>query len=299
MPVYSPQEPTRSFLDNLATRVLVGDGGMGTMLYSSGVFVNRPFEELNLTQPDLISSVHRAYCEAGADVIETNTFGANVLKLDSFGLSGQVSQMNHAGVRLARQVAPSGTYVAGAIGPLGVPLAPHGRTSVADAERHFREHATALADAGVDLFILETFRSVDELLAAVRALRFTSDLPVVAQMTTVENGDAPDGVPPETFARRLADEGADVLGVNCGTGPASMFETIERLRTVTELPLSAQPNAGMPRQVEGRTLYLSSPDYCASYARRFMRLGVRLVGGCCGTTPTHIRQIKQATVRTV
>lgn len=282
------------FIDELGRRVLLCDGAMGTMLYSGGVFVNRAFEELNLTEPGRVASIHRAYLEAGADVIETNTFGANGLKLRGFGLHDQLRGVNQAGVDLARQVAGDRAYVAGAIGPLGVMIEPHGRTSLTDAEYYFREHAEALSEAGVDLFILETFRAVNELQIAVRVLRATCDLPIVAQMTLVDNGGSPDGVGPEKFVQLLVDEGADLVGVNCGTGSASMLETVSRLAAVTDIPLVAQPNAGMPREVEGRTIYLSSPVYFASYARRFVGLGVRLVGGCCGTTPEHIQEVKAA-----
>lgn len=288
----------RSFLDELGRRVLVCDGAMGTMLYASGVFVNRSFDELNVTEPQLVESVHLAYRGAGADVLETNTFGANALKLRGFGLHERLREINEAGVRLARRVAGVDAYVAGAMGPLGVPLAPAGRTSLEEAERLFREHAEALCAASIDLVVLETFRVVDELRAAIRAVRATCALPIVAEMTTTEDGTTPDGVAPELFARQLADEGADVVGVNCGAGPTSMLETVERMATVTSRPLAAQPNAGMPRSVEGRTLYLSSPDYMASYARRFVRAGARLVGGCCGTTPEHIKEITAAVRQT-
>ena len=215
----------------------------------------------------------------------------------SFGLSDQLVRLNIEGVRLARQAAGAATYVAGAVGPLGIPIAPHGRTSVADAEGCFREQVEALREGGVDLFVLETFRSVEELLTAVRAVRATCQLPVVAQMTTDQTGDSPDGVTPEAFASQLGEAGASVVGVNCGTGPAQMLETIERLRAATTRPLAAQPNAGLPRQIEGRTMYMSSPGYLASYARRFVQQGVRLVGGCCGTTPDHIREIKTAALQ--
>jgi homocysteine S-methyltransferase len=284
----------RLFLEELGRRVLVCDGAMGTMLYASGVFVNRSFEELNVSEPELVESVHRAYRDAGADVLETNTFGANALKLSGFGLHDRLGEINQAGVRLARQVAGDSVYVAGAIGPLGVPIEPHGKTTRDEAERYFREHAEALRDAGVDLFILETFRGVDELRAALRAVRAVTTLPVVAQMTTSEDGSTPDGLQPEEFSRQVVGDGADVVGVNCGTGPAAMLETVERIAAVTDRPLAAQPNAGMPRAVEGRTLYLSSPEYVASYARRFVRAGVRLVGGCCGTTPAHTKEISAA-----
>ncbi len=282
------------FLDDIATRVLVCDGAMGTMLYARGAFVNRAFEELNGAQPELVGDIHRAYVAAGADVLETNTFGANSLKLATFGLDGAVKALNRAGVRLARDAAGVAVHVAGAIGPLGVSLTPHGRTSVAEAERVFRDHAGALLEEGVDLLMLETFRRADELAAAVRAVRAESDLPVVAQLTTGETGETDDGLAPHTAAPRLLESGATMLGVNCSAGPAPMLDIIQRLVGVAGVPLAAQPNAGLPRAVEGRTLYLSTPEYVASYARRFVAVGVRLVGGCCGTTPEHIRQITAA-----
>ncbi len=285
------------FLNSIANRVLVCDGAMGSLLYERGAFVNRAFEELNLTRPELVEEVHRAYVEAGADVLETNTFGANRVRLQGFGLADKVADLNRAGVNIARAVAGSGVYVAGAVGPLGLSFEASDATTHAEATRHFREQAEALSEAGVDLFMLETFRSVDELVAAVTAVLSVSDHPVVAQMTINDRGEAPDGVPPELFARRLLDAGASVVGVNCGSGAASMLETIERLQATTTAPLAAQPSAGPPREVEGRTLNMSSPDYLASYARRFARSGVRLVGGCCGTTPTHIQQIARAVLQ--
>jgi homocysteine S-methyltransferase len=283
-----------SFLDTLDARVLVCDGAMGTMLYAGGVFLNRCFDELNLTQPAVVLDVHQQYVRAGADVLETNTFGANRFKLASFGLDGQVRAINHEGARLARQAAPEGVWVAGSIGPLGVRIEPWGRTSIEEAEAVFREQAEALAEGGVDLFMLETFRDLNELRAAVRAVRAVSTRPIVAQMTTEDDGNSLDGTPPETFAPALEREGADVIGVNCSVGPAAMLETIERVAAVTNLRVSAQPNAGRPRDVDGRNLYLCSPEYMATYARRFIDAGARLVGGCCGTTPDHIRQIKAA-----
>ncbi|HXE79313.1 MAG TPA: bifunctional homocysteine S-methyltransferase/methylenetetrahydrofolate reductase [Vicinamibacterales bacterium] len=280
--------------DALAERVLVCDGAMGTMLYSRGIFINRSFDALNLTQPDLVAGVHAEYVQAGADVIETNTFGANPVKLATFGLADQLRAINAAGVRLARQAARGRAFVAGAIGPLGIRIEPWGKTGVDEAEALFREQIEALLEEGVDLFILETFRDLNEIGAALAAVRSLCDLPVVAQMTTEEDGNSLDGTPPEKFAPELARRGATVVGVNCSVGPAPMLETIERIERTIDLPLSAQPNAGRPRDIEGRTIYLASPEYMASYARRFIALGVRLVGGCCGTTPEHIRLIKQA-----
>ncbi len=288
---------TLPFLEALAARVLVCDGAMGTMLYARGVFLNRCFDELNLTQPELIADVHRDYVRAGADVIETNTFGANRFKLTPFGLADQVRAINVAGATVACRASRGSAYVAGSMGPLGVRLEPWGKTGVDEAEAAFREQAAALAEGGVDLFILETFRDLNEMLAAVRAVRAVARLPIVAQMTTEEDGHSLDGTPVEAFTAALQQAGVDVIGVNCSVGPAAMLETVESIAAITSLPLSAQPNAGRPREVEGRNLYLASPDYMASYARRFVDAGARLVGGCCGTTPEHIRQIALA-VRT-
>jgi methionine synthase / methylenetetrahydrofolate reductase(NADPH) len=282
------------FLTTLDERVLVCDGAMGTMLYAKGVFINRCFDALNLTQPDVVSDVHQDYVRAGADVVETNTFGANRVKLRAFGLADRIREINMEGARLARKAAGERAFVAGAIGPLGIRIEPWGKTGIDEAEGWFREQVQALADAGVDLFILETFRDLNEIGAAIAAVRRVCALPIVAQMTIEEDGNSLDGTPPEQFAPELERRGADVVGVNCSIGPAPMLETIERLAQATRARLSAQPNAGKPRDIEGRNIYLSSPEYMASYARRFVSRGVRLVGGCCGTTPEHIRQIKLA-----
>src|SRR5499427_1958390 len=258
----------QKFTEALEERVLVCDGAMGTMLYAKGVFINKSFDALNLSQPDLVAEVHQEYVRAGADIIETNTFGANRIKLGSFGLADRLRAINEQGARIARHAADDKAYVAGSIG--------------------------ALANGGVDLFILETFRDLNEIGAAIDAVRSISDLPIVAQMTTEEDGNTLDGTPPEKFAPALEQRGATIIGVNCAVGPAPMLDTIERMEAVTRRKLSAQPNAGQPRDVEGRNIYLCSPDYMASYARRFIMHNVRVVGGCCGTTPEHIRQIKTA-----
>jgi homocysteine S-methyltransferase len=283
-----------SFLDDLESRVLVCDGAMGTMLYAKGIFLNRSFDELNLTQPDLVAEVHQQYVRAGADVLETNTFGANRIKLGSFGLAGRVHAIALQGARIARHAARDQAFVAGAIGPLGIRIEPWGKTGVDEAETYFREQAAALVEGGVDLFVLETFRDLNEIGAAIRAVRHLCDLPIVAQMTTEEDGTTLDGAPPETFVPQLEQWGAHVVGLNCSVGPAAMLEAIERVSRIATVKLSAQPNAGRPREVDGRNLYLCSPEYMASYARRFINNGVRLVGGCCGTTPDHIRHIKMA-----
>jgi homocysteine S-methyltransferase len=267
---------------------------MGTMLYARGVFINRCFDSLNILSPDTVMEVHQDYVRAGADVLETNTFGANRVKLRSFGLGDKVREINAEAARLARKAARDQVYVAGAIGPLGVRIEPWGKMGTDEAEVFFREQAEALAAGGVDAFILETFRDLNEIGAAIAAVRSVSTLPIVAQMTIEDDGNSLDGTPPEQFAPEMARRGADVVGVNCSIGPAHMLETIERIAAVTRARLSAQPNAGRPRDIEGRNIYLSSPEYMASYARRFAQQGVRLVGGCCGTTPEHIRQMKAA-----
>ena len=282
------------FKEALDQRVLVCDGAMGTMLYSKGVFINKSFDALNLSRPELVEDVHQEYVRAGADIVETNTFGANRIKLGSFGLAESLVAINVEGVRIARRAAGDRAYVAGSIGPLGIRIEPWGKTGVDEAREYFREQARALLDGGVDLFVLETFRDLNEIGAAIDAVRSLSDLPIIAQMTTEEDGNTLDGTPPERFAPELEQRGATVIGVNCAVGPAPMLETIERMEAVTRVRLSAQPNAGKPRDVEGRNIYLCSPEYMASYARRFILHNVRVVGGCCGTTPEHIRQIKMA-----
>ena len=284
----------KTFIEAIEDRVLVCDGAMGTMLYTKGVFINKSFDALNITQPDLVAEVHWEYVRAGADIIETNTFGASRIKLGSFGLADRLRDINEQGARIARHAARDQAYVAGAMGPLGVRIEPWGKTGVDEAREYFREQAQALADGGVDLFILETFRDLNEIGAAIDAVRSVSDLPIVAQMTTEEDGDTLDGTPPERFTPDLETRGATIIGLNCAVGPAPMLDTIERMAAVTTRSLSAQPNAGQPRDVEGRNIYLCSPEYMASYARRFIVHNVRLVGGCCGTTPEHIRQIKTA-----
>jgi methionine synthase / methylenetetrahydrofolate reductase(NADPH) len=287
----------KPFLEAIDERVLVCDGAMGTMLYAKGVFINRCFDALNLTDADRVAEVHQDYVRAGADVIETNTFGANRIKLRGFGLADRLREINAEGARIAKKAAGGQAYVAGAIGPLGIRIEPWGKTGKDEAEAYFREQAQALVEGGVDLFILETFRDLNEIGAAIDAVRSVCALPIVAQMTTEEDGNSLDGTAPEQFAPALERQGPDVIGVNCSVGPAPMLETIERIASITHARLAAQPNAGRPRDVEGRNIYLSSPEYMASYARRFVASGVRLVGGCCGTTPEHVRQIKAQVVR--
>src|SRR5437660_3823452 len=285
------------FLTRLQNSAVLFDGTMCILLYSKGIFINRCYDELNLSQPDLIRGVHREYLQAGAEIVETNTFGGNSFRLARHSMADRVHDINLAGARLARDAAKSfDGWVGGSVGPLGIRIEPLGKTSFEEARAAFREQIAALVEGGVDLIILETFGYIEELHQALLAARDVNPkLPVVAQVTIDEDGNCLDGSTPENFAPRLADWGADVIGCNCSVGPVAMLDAIERVRAVVNrTPLSAQPNAGMPRSVEGRNIYLCSPEYMASYARKFVAAGVRLVGGCCGTTPDHIRVMKSA-----
>ena len=272
------------------------DGAMGTLLYAKGIFINRSYDELNLSQPDLIRGIHHDYLQAGAEIIESNTFGANSFRLARHSLADKVRDINRAGARLAREAAKSfDVWVAGSVGPLGTRIEPLGKTSFQEARDAFREQIEALVESGVDLLILETFGYLEEIHQAMLAARDVSpSLPMVAQVTIDEDGNTLDGSLPETFVPKLAEWGADVIGCNCSVGPVAMLDAMERVRAATSLPLAAQPNAGIPRSVDGRNIYLCSPEYMASYARKFVAAGVRLVGGCCGTTPEHIRVMKSA-----
>jgi methionine synthase / methylenetetrahydrofolate reductase(NADPH) len=282
--------------DRLKKSPVLCDGAMGTLLYAKGVFINRCYDELNLSQPELIRSIHHEYLQAGAEIIETNTFGANSFRLGRHSLADRVRDINRAGASVARDAAKSfDVWVAGSIGPLGIRIEPLGKTSFEEARASFREQIAALLEGGVDLLMFETFGYVEELHQAVLAGRDVNrEIPIVAQVTIDEDGNCLDGSDPETFAARLAEWNVDVLGINCSVGPVAMLDAIERVRAVTSLPLAAQPNAGMPRSVEGRNIYLCSPEYMASYARKFAAVGVRLIGGCCGTTPEHIRAMKSS-----
>jgi methionine synthase I (cobalamin-dependent)/5,10-methylenetetrahydrofolate reductase len=285
----------KKFLDAVAERVLLCDGAMGTMLYSKGIYLNTCFDELNLCNPELVKDVHREYVRNGVDLIETNTFGANRYKLKKFGLDDKVREINLAGARIAKEEAGEDVFVAGSVGPLGLKIEPWGQTSVEEAEEAFREQAKALAEGGVDLFILETCSDINEIHQAIKALRSVSpEAAIIAEMTIGEDGNSLYGTTPEVFAKKLEDWEADAIGVNCSVGPAPMLQCIEKMARVTNLPLSAMPNAGSPQEIDGRNIYLSSPDYMAEYAKRFIQAGVKILGGCCGTTPAHIRAIRGA-----
>jgi len=285
-------------LEHLREAPLVADGAMGTMLNAKGVYINRCYDEVNLSAPELVRDVHREYVRAGAELIQTNTFGANPVKLARHGLDERTEEINRRAGELAREEARGGVFVAGSVGPLGIRIEPWGPTSVAEARAHFLRQARGLVEGGVDAFVLETFGDLTEAHAALEAVREADPgLPVVVQMTIDRSGCSLYGTPPEQYGSRLDGWGADVIGVNCGVGPHTMLEVLGHLRRVTDRPLSVQPNAGPPRRVDGRTIYMCSPDYLEKFARRFVEAGARLLGGCCGTTPDHIRALAKAVRR--
>jgi methionine synthase I (cobalamin-dependent)/5,10-methylenetetrahydrofolate reductase len=286
---------TRTLRQRIADhRVHVMDGAMGTALYAKGMFVNVCYDELNLTHPDLVREVHDAYLRAGAEIIETNTFGANPVKLSAYGLDARTEEINRAAAAMASDAAGETANVVGSIGPLGIRIEPFGPTARDEAVAFFARQVHGLLEGGVQGFILETFASLDELQAAYLAVREASDLPVIALATIDESGSTAYGSDVERIARTLSDWGADVVGLNCSVGPAVMLEAIERMAEVTDRPLAAVPNAGLPRVVGDRKIYLSSPEYMANYAVRMIRAGARFVGGCCGTTDAHIKSIRDA-----
>jgi methionine synthase / methylenetetrahydrofolate reductase(NADPH) len=294
MPTIATQTRAAEFKETLGKRVLVADGAMGTALYAKGVFINRCYDELNLSLPALIRDVHQDYIKAGAEILETNTFGANRKRLAGFGFGEKVRLINQAGVRIAREAARELAFVAGAVGPLGIRLEPLGPTSFEEARALFREQIEALVEAGVDLIVLETFRDMNEVREAILAAREAAgpDLAIVAQLSIEDDGSLRDGTSTEVFTCKLSELPVDVIGLNCSSGPKVMLETIEKMALYTTLPLSAMPNAGLPTTFEGRNIYLCSPEYMAQYARRFLLAGVQIVGGCCGTTAEHIKEIK-------
>jgi methionine synthase I (cobalamin-dependent)/5,10-methylenetetrahydrofolate reductase len=282
------------FRDQLSRRVLVADGAMGTMLYDKGIFINRCYDELNLSAPDMIRQVHADYVKAGAEILETNTFGANRMRLAAFGLGEKLRAINQAGVKLAREAARDTAFVAGAVGPLGANIEPLGPTSFAEARSIFREQVETLVEAEVDLLILETFYNLDELREAIFAAREVAgqEMVIVGQVTIDDYGNLRGGADTETFTKRLDEWPVDVIGANCSAGPKVMLETIEKMMLYSKKPMSAMPNAGHPQRVEGRNIYLCSPEYMSQYARRFLWAGVKIIGGCCGTTPEHIKLVR-------
>src|ERR1700722_11086956 len=288
--------------DIFGTRTVLCDGAMGTSLYARGIFINRCYDELNLSQPELVRSVHEEYLQAGAEIIETNTFGANALRLQRYGFADKVFEINRAGAELARKAVnqradkqSTKAWVAGAVGPLGVRLEPLGKTSLAEARGAFAEQIRGLAEGGVDMLVIETVSALNEAEQAILAARSVAPgLPVLVMVTVDEDANCLDGSSPETAATKLTEWGADAIGCNCSVGPATVLTAIECMASATDLPLIAMPNAGMPRAVDGRNIYLCSPEYMASFARKLIKAGVQFVGGCCGTTPSHIRAMKSS-----
>jgi methionine synthase / methylenetetrahydrofolate reductase(NADPH) len=293
---------TNRLTDIFGTRSVLCDGAMGTSLYARGFSINRCFDELNLSRPELVRTVHEEYLQAGAEIIETNTFGANALRLQRYGLRNRVVEVNRAGAELARQAVnqmadrKSGeAWVAGAVGPLGLLLEPLGKVGLEEAREAFAEQIGGLAQGGVDLLLIETVTALNEAEQAILAAKSTApSLPILVMVTVDEDANCLDGSSAETAAIRLTEWGADAVGCNCSVGPATVLTAIECMAAVTDLPLIAMPNAGMPRSVDGRNIYLCSPEYMASFARKLIKAGVQFVGGCCGTTPSHIRAMKSS-----
>ncbi len=285
----------KSFRERVGKEVIVFDGGVGTYLYEKGIFINTCFDELNLINPDLVSEVHRDYVGAGADVIETNTYGANRYKLAAHGLETKVYEVNLKGAQIARKVAGDSTLVAGSVGPLGVQIEPLGKLAYDEAKDAFKEQIKGLLDGGVDLIILETFALVAELKQALRAVKeLKPDCPVIAQVTINDDGNLLSGGSLESFVSEVSEFKPDAIGMNCSVGPKLMLDALERLKPLTEIPISVQPNAGFPMNIGGRNIYMTSPEYIAEYSKRFIQTGASIVGGCCGTNPEHIRAIRRA-----
>ena len=285
----------KSFKERLQSEIIVFDGGTGTYLYDKGIYVNRCFEELNLTNPELVIELHRDYVNAGADVIETNTFGANKFALAPHGLESKVYEINTKGAQLAKSVAKENTLVAGSVGPLRIQIEPLGKLSFDEARDAFAEQIKGLLDGGVDIIVFETFSFVEELIQGVRAVRqLDAEIPIIAQVTINNEGNLLSGESLQRFVEGLSPYHVDAIGLNCSEGPRLMLEALERLRELTTLPLSVQPNAGLPQNIGGRNLYMTSPEYMAEYAKRFIQTGASIVGGCCGTNPAHIKAIRRA-----
>ncbi|HEV8339729.1 MAG TPA: bifunctional homocysteine S-methyltransferase/methylenetetrahydrofolate reductase [bacterium] len=287
-----------AFLERLDRGPLLADGAMGTMLYARGVPFDEGFDALNVAHPEVVRGVHTEYLAAGAELIETNTFGANRFKLSLHNLEDQVGAINRAGAAVAaaaREAAAAGrtVWIAGSIGPIGRPLAPLGGTKPAEVRAAFAEQAAALAEGGVDLLIFETFSDLRELAEGVAAARAATGLPIIAQMTFTHEGKTLLGHAPAEIVARLEELGAHVIGANCSVGSQGILEVMEQMVLTSRAPLSAMPNAGFPSYVDGRIIYFSTPAYMADYARRMVELGVTIVGGCCGTTPAHIAAMRE------
>lgn len=281
------------FLKALAAGPVVFDGAIGTQLYERGIYINKSFDDANLSRPDLVAAVHAEYLSAGAEVITTNTFSSNRIKLRRHGLEERAAEIASAGARIAREVAGDLALVAGSVGPTGRTPTMLTEQELEEMRQAFREQITALAEGGVDVIVLETFRQLAEVRMALEAAREVCDLPVIAQMSFDGERRTGDGADPERVAMLLADWGADVVGANCMEGPHVLYDVVVDMLSCG-LPVIAQPNAGYPRKIDERLVYMATPEYFGVYARRFFKAGVRLVGGCCGTGPEHIRQVSAA-----
>lgn len=281
------------FLDLLRDRPLICDGAVGTELHARTGKMDQCLDHLNLTHPDVVRSIHRDYIQAGAQIIESNTFGGNRIRLAAHGLVDSVRDISIAGVKIAREEAGDSVAVAGSIGPVGKLMEPYGNISLQEVQEAFVEQAEALKEAGADVIYVETMSDLQEATAAIVAAKATG-LPIVAQMSFAQEGRTMMGVSPTEAVRTFEDLGADVIGANCGTGFHDMLNVVREMISVTKKPIIAQPNAGFPRLIEGRMVYISSPAYMADYAKQFAELGVSIIGGCCGTTPDHTRAISEA-----
>lgn len=277
-------------------KVLIFDGGMGTSLYEKGIFFNRCYDEVCCSSPQIVKDIHKEFIMAGSDIIETNSFGANRFKLKPYGYASRVVEINTCAVNAAKDAVHESQrtdiLIAGSVGHLGVRIEPWGPVSLEEANDAFYEQIMALASAGVDLIVLETFYDLNEIKQAIFAAKKACDLPIIAHMTVNEDGLSLYGTEPKVFVSRLEEWGADVIGVNCSVGPKKMFEVLEKIISTTSKPVSVMPNAGVPISIEGRNFYLCSPEYFGEYARRYVQAGARFVGGCCGTTPRHIKEVR-------
>jgi len=282
----------KPFLERLEDGAILFDGGMGTELYSRGIFINKCYEELNLSNPDLIMQIHKAYIEAGADVLETNSFGSNRFKLKTHLLDDKIYQINYQAGLIAKKVAGEDIYVAGAIGPLGVQIEPLGAISCSEAHNYFKEQIVPLVESGVDLLIFETFVYPGELHQAILAAREVCNLPIIAQMTIDEDCRSITGASPQVLLPELVEFGADIVGINCTVGPQVMLNWLEEARKYSNMPLSIMPNAGKPKNIDGRNIYLTSPEYIGEFAKHFIQAGANIIGGCCGTAPDHIKKMR-------
>lgn len=289
-----------NFLERLKNdEVILFDGATGTMLYSKGIFFNKCFDEINISNPKLVKGIHRDYVLAGADIITTNTFGATRPRLEEFGFAEKIEEINRRGVMIVKEVLretnhENDVYIAGCIGPLGKKLEPLGQMSCKEAKGFFKEQAEYLYDAGVDIFSLETFVDLNELKQAIEAVKEVASIPVVASITVNNDGTSIYGTEPKVYTSMIDKWGADVIGLNCSDGPKSMVDAVEEMITATDKPICLQPNAGIPKNVDGRNIYLSTPEYMSEYAKRFILKGVNIVGGCCGTTPAHTKEMRNA-----